>query len=72
MERGIWLNEPQNWSAGETGLRLTTLDKTDFWRETHYGFTHDDGHFLGVRAEARSPPACASRASSRRSTTRPG
>jgi len=47
-ERGIWLNEPGNWSAGETGLRLTTLDKTDFWRETHYGFTHDNGHFLGV------------------------
>ena len=20
-------------------------DKTDFWRETFYGFVHDNGHF---------------------------
>ena len=50
-ERGTWLNEPESWSAGETGLSLTTLDKTDFWRETHYGFIHDNGHFLGVRTD---------------------
>ncbi|MBB4236286.1 DUF1349 domain-containing protein [Rhizobium esperanzae] len=43
---GKWLNEPANWRADETGLTLTTDEKTDFWRETHYGFTRDNGHFL--------------------------
>ncbi|TAY66739.1 DUF1349 domain-containing protein [Rhizobium leguminosarum] len=44
---GKWLNEPANWLANEGGLSLTTDEKTDFWRETHYGFTRDSGHFLG-------------------------
>ncbi|MBY5326845.1 DUF1349 domain-containing protein [Rhizobium leguminosarum] len=44
---GKWLNEPMIWQATETGLTLTTDEKTDFWRETHYGFTRDSGHFLG-------------------------
>ena len=51
-DRGIWLNEPGRWSADGSRLSLTTGDQTDFWRETHYGFTHDNGHFLGI--EARS------------------
>ncbi|MGZ2461129.1 DUF1349 domain-containing protein [Rhizobium anhuiense] len=43
---GTWLNEPANWRADEAALTLTTDEKTDFWRETHYGFTRDSGHFL--------------------------
>ena len=43
---GTWLNEPANWRADETGLTITTGEKTDFWRETYYGFTRDSGHFL--------------------------
>ena len=43
---GKWLNEPAHWLANEAGLTLTTDEKTDFWRETHYGFTRDSGHFL--------------------------
>jgi regulation of enolase protein 1 (concanavalin A-like superfamily) len=31
-------------------LSVATGEKTDFWRETHYGFTHDNGHFLGFPA----------------------
>ena len=27
-------------------LSVTTGAATDFWRETHYGFVHDNGHFL--------------------------
>ena len=27
-------------------LTLTTLDGTDFWQRTHYGFSRDDGHAL--------------------------
>jgi regulation of enolase protein 1 (concanavalin A-like superfamily) len=30
---------------------LTTDEKTDFWRETHYGFSRDSGHFFGVPVE---------------------
>ena len=45
---GKWLNEPASWQVGDTGLTLTTDEKTDFWRETYYGFTRDSGHFLGL------------------------
>jgi regulation of enolase protein 1 (concanavalin A-like superfamily) len=47
-EGGTWLNEPQLWSADGNGLNMTNDHQTDFWRETHYGFTHDNGHFFGV------------------------
>lgn len=47
---GAWLNEPASWSADGSRLRVTTADRSDFWRETHYGFTHDNGHFLGFAA----------------------
>ena len=50
---GVWLNEPQVWSAqGADGLDLVTDNATDFWRETHYGFVRDSGHFLGFPAPA--------------------
>ncbi|WP_312490044.1 DUF1349 domain-containing protein [Sphingomonas sp.] len=45
---GRWLNAPQSWRVDGAGeLSLTTDQGTDFWRETHYGFTRDSGHFLG-------------------------
>ncbi|MBY3597717.1 MULTISPECIES: DUF1349 domain-containing protein [Rhizobium] len=46
FNQGQWLNEPASWHADETGLTITTDEKTDFWRETYYGFTRDTGHFL--------------------------
>ena len=40
-----WLNEPRDWSAdGDTIYAVTEL-KTDFWCQTFYGFTRDNGHF---------------------------
>ncbi len=48
MENGIWLNEPKVWSLTDGTLDVVTDAETDFWRETHYGFTHDNGHLLGV------------------------
>ena len=49
--RGEWLNEPMVHSALTEGtLEVVTDHETDFWRETHYGFTRDSGHFLGVEA----------------------
>ena len=47
---GTWLNKPKNWQTDEASLTLTTDEKTDFWRETYYGFTRDSGHFLGFEA----------------------
>ncbi len=50
---GRWLNEPKSWSVDGAGdLSVTTEKASDFWRETHYGFTHDSGHFLGFTAPA--------------------
>lgn len=44
----VWLNEPRRWTAQGDRLEVVTDEATDFWRETHYGFTRDTGHFLGV------------------------
>jgi uncharacterized protein len=46
FEECRWLNAPQNWSASKAHLEVTTDAKTDFWRETHYGFIRDNGHVL--------------------------
>jgi len=45
---GQWLNAPATSEVSEHSLTITTDPETDFWRETHYGFTRDTGHFLGV------------------------
>jgi len=45
---GQWLNAPATSEVSEHSLTITTDQNTDFWRETHYGFTRDTGHFLGV------------------------
>lgn len=47
---GTWLNQPASWLAEDASLTMTTDAKTDFWRETHYDFTRDSGHFLGFPA----------------------
>jgi len=46
FEQCRWLNEPDRWALRPDGLRVTTNHATDFWRETHYGFTRDSGHFF--------------------------
>ena len=43
-----WLNEPPHWSVDNDVLSVTTGARTDFWRETHYGFIHDNGHFFAT------------------------
>ncbi|MBD9397967.1 DUF1349 domain-containing protein [Pseudomonas sp. PDM11] len=45
---GQWLNAPATSEVSEHSLTITTDQNTDFWRETHYGFTRDTGHFLGI------------------------
>lgn len=46
---GVWLNEPERWTAQGDSLDIVTDKATDFWRKTHYGFCRDSGHFLGFR-----------------------
>lgn len=48
---GIWHNEPQEWGEQDGVLHVTTDGGTDFWRETHYGFTRDSGHFLALETD---------------------
>jgi regulation of enolase protein 1 (concanavalin A-like superfamily) len=41
-----WFNEPRQWEVSqEAGLSMFVTPGTDYWRETHYGFTVDDGPF---------------------------
>lgn len=45
LESLTWFNPPPKYSVTENVLTVETGSKTDFWRETFYGFIHDDGHF---------------------------
>ncbi|MCQ1949933.1 DUF1349 domain-containing protein [Arthrobacter sp. zg-Y859] len=46
FENMSWLNEPTSWKVSGDSLTLETAASTDFWRETHYGFIRDTGHFF--------------------------
>ena len=41
-----WYNKPGNWKVQADKISITSSAKTDFWRETHYGFIRDNGHFF--------------------------
>ncbi|AUZ46347.1 regulation of enolase 1 [Pseudomonas orientalis] len=48
-----WLNKPNRYQTFTDGsLEVVTDVQTDFWRETHYGFIRDSGHFLGFATSA--------------------
>ena len=40
----FWLNAPPRWSGDARALEMETGEKTDFWRDTFYGFTRESGH----------------------------
>ncbi len=48
--RWRWHGAPRLWSFGarERRLRIEPDAGTDFWQRTHYGFSADNGHFLGA------------------------
>ncbi len=46
-----WLNPPARWRLDDESLTVVTDRRTDFWRETHYGFTRDSGHFFGCATD---------------------
>ncbi|MBX7257796.1 MAG: DUF1349 domain-containing protein [Candidatus Hydrogenedentes bacterium] len=43
-----WYCEPNRWEIDEAEncLRIRPDAQTDFWQQTHYGFSADNGHFL--------------------------
>ncbi len=47
-----WLNKPAQWSGDANALTVAVEPDTDFWRETHYGFVRDTGHFADTGALA--------------------
>lgn len=51
FRRGTWINEPAQWRVNGGTLVVTTDDRTDFWRETHYGFIRHSGHLLGLHTD---------------------
>ena len=51
FEDGTWLNAPASWRMDDGRLHVVTDRATDFWRETHYGFSRDTGHFFTVNTD---------------------
>jgi regulation of enolase protein 1 (concanavalin A-like superfamily) len=52
FEQCRWLNEPAEWRMGADHVTVVTDRGTDFWRETHYGFIRDSGHFFSREVES--------------------
>lgn len=48
LNAATWLNPPPESRRDTDGLAIATAAETDFWRDTFYGFRHDNGHFLGA------------------------
>jgi regulation of enolase protein 1 (concanavalin A-like superfamily) len=46
IDAGDWLNPPMKTELSPEGFTVTASEKSDFWRETSYGFVHNDGHAL--------------------------
>ena len=44
-----WLNEPLDVNFEETGMRVLTHNKTDFWQSAHHRVAKDNGHFFYTR-----------------------
>lgn len=47
---GSWVNAPNDIIFEGDRLIIKTDKNTDFWRETFYGFSRDNGHFFGIEA----------------------
>ncbi|HLO51580.1 MAG TPA: DUF1349 domain-containing protein [Kamptonema sp.] len=45
MQTMQWYNEPSEWYEDQDIIHVTAGAKTDFWRQTHYGFIRDNGNF---------------------------
>ncbi|MFE6964849.1 DUF1349 domain-containing protein [Agromyces sp. NPDC057679] len=43
---GRWTREPESVRSDGDALVVTAVEGSDYWRTSHYGFVHDDGHGL--------------------------
>ena len=48
-----WIREPQNWSAEENRIEITTDAGTDLWQRTYYGFRNDNAPVLQMETDER-------------------
>lgn len=48
LDGAEWLNPPPAWDLTAEALTLETGERTDFWRDTLYGFRRDSGHAFMV------------------------
>ncbi|GAB1479472.1 DUF1349 domain-containing protein [Paracoccaceae bacterium] len=48
LNAATWLNPPPAWDRTAEALTVETGERTDFWRDTLYGFRRDSGHALLV------------------------
>ena len=46
-----WINEPQNVEFIEKGLLITTKPQTDFWQNSAFNISKNDGHFFACIKE---------------------
>ena len=46
--RLAWFSPPARWSLHDSRLIIYPEAQTDYWQRTHYGFSADNGHFLGL------------------------
>ena len=46
-----WINEPKNVEFIEQGLLITTKSHTDFWQNTPFNISKDDGHFFACQKD---------------------
>lgn len=53
-----WINEPATWSEEDGSLSVVTDEKTDFWRETWYGFERFSGISMPRKPRGISPFRC--------------
>jgi uncharacterized protein len=51
LDDAVWFNPPPAHGRDDDGHWLDTGHETDFWRHTHYGFVHDNGHALMAPVE---------------------
>ncbi|PWJ44215.1 DUF1349 domain-containing protein [Sediminitomix flava] len=45
LDKMQWFNEPESWEVKDGVLVMNVTPQSDYWRQTHYGFTVDDGPF---------------------------
>ncbi|MFJ5356096.1 DUF1349 domain-containing protein [Pectobacterium sp. CHL-2024] len=51
-EQNAWINRPEYSEISEDRIVIVSDAHTDFWENTHYGFSHYTGHAYGKETES--------------------